>query len=390
MVPPLASTHWECHKCHCWAPRGGYDYCNQCGHLPPAGVTSVRSGTAKGAGKGDGKDTEKGRGQRRASGGAKSKGKGKGDSDAKVQRAMDAKTAAEAMARETGKAHKALQAEVKRLKEEAKNKDGETGPVAMDTESSTPALDQAVAQARDELKQMQGFSAFNRSLIPEFEDKLALANQKLNEALAARRAANPLRQQLEAAEAHQTRTSKKLLDAKEGLQGKLKALEEAQKAIDKQQAVIVEAELAKAKVDAEVAALAAQFASERAATAPTAVEAPIGQPDNAGGAPAEAMVSVALVNQEWEKNQLAWMAKIHQLEGLLENSGSGSTPSEPAQSEAGDLCSIEQLEDDAAWCKVEKGKRKAVLSRQRDKLAKEVKANLAKVSAVSSPFNKHG
>ena len=43
MAPPIAHTHWECHKCHCWAPRGGKEYCNQCGHTAPAGVTAKRT-----------------------------------------------------------------------------------------------------------------------------------------------------------------------------------------------------------------------------------------------------------------------------------------------------------------------------------------------------------
>lgn len=386
MAPPLATTHWECHKCHCWAPRGGHEYCNQCGHTPPVGVTALRGGATSGAGKSGGKAPEKGSVQRKDSSQAKGDGKGKSGSDAKVQEALAAKAAAEARAKEAEKAHKTLQSEVKRLKGEAKSNENGNVSVAMDTESSTPALDLAVAQARDELKQMQGFSAFNQSLIPEFDKKLGLAQQKLNEAFAARRAANPLKQQLETAEAHQTRTSKRVQEAKDNLQGKLEALQDAQKAIDKQKAVVEEAELAMAKVGAEVAVLAAQFASERATAAPSAVAAHTAPIGNAGGAPTEAMVSVALVNQEWDKNQMAWMARLQQLESLLD--AAGCTPSEPAQSEAGDLDSIELLEDDAAWSKVDRGKRKAVLCRSRDKLARDVKAHVAKVSVIGSPFNK--
>jgi hypothetical protein len=380
MAPPLAATHWECRKCQCWAPRGGLAYCNQCGHAPPAGVTSLRGSGAGGASK-DGK------GLRKDSSQAKEKGKGKGSNDAKVLKALEAKAAAEAKAKVAEKAHKALLAEVSRLTAEAKSKEKGDVPVAMDTDTSTPALDSAVAQARDELKQMQAFSEFNRSLIPEFGGKLEFAQQKLNSALAARRAANPLKQQLENTEAHQARTSKRLQEAKDDLQGKLEALEEAQKAIDKQKSTIAEAEVAMAKVDAEVAVLAAQFASERCAA--PAAEASASTPLLRSAAPAEGLVSIELVNQEWDKNQLAWMARMQQLESLLEATGGGPSASDASQSDAGDLCNLDLLEDDAAWSTVEKGKRKAVLSRQRDKLAKDVKASLAKVSATTSPFRKH-
>ena len=68
--------------------------------------------------------------------------------------------------------------------------------------------------------------------------------------------------------------------------------------------------------------------------------------------------------------------------------GEAAAPSEAAQSETGDLACLDDLDDDAAWAKIEKGKRKAVISRQRDRLAKDVKHSLGKVSGASSPFAK--
>ena len=52
---------------------------------------------------------------------------------------------------------------------------------------------------------------------------------------------------------------------------------------------------------------------------------------------------------------------------------------------------LEQMaDDDAAWNGLDKSKRKAVLFRQRDRLAKQVKTKLGDFSKVSSssPFNK--
>ena len=68
---------------------------------------------------------------------------------------------------------------------------------------------------------------------------------------------------------------------------------------------------------------------------------------------------------------------------------SSSTPADEILSEAGDDSSVVQIEDDEAWNKIESGKRKALLRRQRDILAKKVRANLCKVSANASPFKKN-
>ena len=69
----------------------------------------------------------------------------------------------------------------------------------------------------------------------------------------------------------------------------------------------------------------------------------------------------------------------------------GASQVDPAASDIGDLDSIEQFDDDAAWGKIEKGRRKAMLGLSRDRLAKDVKSSLggfAKVSSTKSPFAK--
>ena len=49
---------------------------------------------------------------------------------------------------------------------------------------------------------------------------------------------------------------------------------------------------------------------------------------------------------------------------------------------------IDQLEDDDAWKKVEKAKRRTVLRQERDALAKKVRHSLGKVSTAASPFKR--
>ena len=55
-------------------------------------------------------------------------------------------------------------------------------------------------------------------------------------------------------------------------------------------------------------------------------------------------------------------------------------------SDAGD--SVVDLEEDEAWGKVEKGKRRAVLRWEHDALAARLSKGLSKVSTITSPFKK--
>ena len=271
---PPRKRFWDCHgkdakgqPCGYMVPTGKIA-CDACGHQPPLHISCPgKTCAGKGAGKAD------------AAGGGKSSGKGKdkssgNDDAAKLKAALSARAAAEAKIKDGAKANAALLAELKKLKA-AGNSPPQHGPSieadAMEQDGcdlETTALDEAVVQARDELKQMQGFTTFHRSLITDFEAKLASAQGRLDDALVARRAANPLKKQLETAEAHQKRSGKKLADAKASLETKRKELADAQLAIERQQAAVAEAEAVVAKVDAEVAQLAARFALERNAAPP--------------------------------------------------------------------------------------------------------------------------
>ena len=77
--------------------------------------------------------------------------------------------------------------------------------------------------------------------------------------------------------------------------------------------------------------------------------------------------------------------QLTQLQALLAAHGDTSVPTEslPPEQEHTDLLA------DEAWCQVEPTKRKALLDKQRDILAKKVKANLGKVSVHVSPFKKN-
>jgi predicted nucleic acid-binding Zn-ribbon protein len=380
---------WDCHgkgpkgqPCGYMVPTGKIA-CDACGHQPPLHISCPgKTCAGKGASKAD------------AAGGRKSSGNGNGkssgsDDAAKLKAALSARAAADAKVKEGAKAHAALLAELKKLKA-AGNSPPRHGPSieadAMEQDAGdleTSALDEAVVQARDELKQMQGFTTFHRSLITDFGAKLASTQGKLDDALVARRAANPLKKQLETAEAHQKRSGKKLEDAKASLETKRKELADAQLAIERQQAAVVEAEAVVAKVDAEVAVLAARFASERNAPLPTAAGSAVQL--QVPTEPAEGFVTVAFAEEKWAEREAAFAQQIAQLQALVVPVTDAQSEASP--SEAGDLDLADPL-DDGAWSKVEPAKRHKLLHRQRDALARNVRSKLSKVSAASSPFVK--
>ena len=149
-----------------------------------------------------------------------------------------------------------------------------------------------------------------------------------------------------------------------------------------QKAAVTDAEAAFAKANIEVAALAAKYASERTdtanASAAVAVEAP---PPGYG--------SVSFAEEKWAEREAYFTQQLAQLQAMVAAQGDcGSEASEASPSIAGELASIEELENDEAWTKVASGKRKALLHRERDMLARKVRNSLGKVSSAASPFVK--
>jgi hypothetical protein len=268
---------WTCHGKKLNGKTCGYGVpigekaCNSCGHEPPIHVSCPSK-----AGAGAAANSPKEPRRKADKPGNWSKGNADGGGE-KLEAALAAKAAADLKGKETAKALAAANAQLKQLKAAAATgaplgTTADSEPMDQDSGDATATtLEAAITQARDELKQMQGFTDFHKSLIPDFGAKLAATQTKLCAATAARRAADPLKKQLEGAEAYQTRMGKKLSDAKVGLDTKRQQLADAQAALEKQQATVTEAEATAAKADAEVALLAARFASERnAAPAPPA------------------------------------------------------------------------------------------------------------------------
>jgi hypothetical protein len=399
MPPP---KHWLCHgkdakgqPCGYMVPKGKA-MCYACGHEPPEHISGAGSGKPKPP-KGEGKDgkasdseqaadwlcktcTNRSGAQWRNAGTLKECGKcsvHKGASFGQkagttLQRPPSAPSASEQkLAKQLAEA----QAELAKLSANA------TDSQEAD-EAGTSELANAVTVARDELKQLQDCSEFYRSLIPDFEQKLADAQGKVDAAAAARRAANPLKKQLEGAEQYQARMAKKLVDAKAGLEERRKGLVEAQAALEKQQAAVSEAELVVAKADAEVAALAARFALERNAAPAQATSVPADASTVVQVQAHEGYVTVAFAEEKWAEREAAFAAQIAQLQAMVVQAEDAQ--SEAAPSETGDV--VPDFLDDGAWSKVERGKRHKLLLKERDTLARNVRTKLSKVALCKSPF----
>ena len=82
-------------------------------------------------------------------------------------------------------------------------------PMEEESTETASELGAAIIKAHDELQQIKACSDFYKSLIPDYAEKKAHAQQRLDAALAARRAANPLKKRLEGAQAAEDRRNRK-------------------------------------------------------------------------------------------------------------------------------------------------------------------------------------
>jgi len=152
--------------------------------------------------------------------------------------------------------------------------------------------------------------------------------------------------------------------------------------------VLAAAKAAAAAAEAEATKAAAAAAAASAARLAHAAQLATRPADGAAAASMPAFpgyVSIAFAEERWAEREAEFAASIAQLRALLPDPAESAASD--AASEGGDVV-VGDLEDDEAWSKVGKGKRKAVLHRERNVLAKHVRAGLSKASTVHSPFRK--
>ena len=157
-----------------------------------------------------------------------------------------------------------LQEENEQLKAAAKGMEGTAERVADKgvADGQSTHLSRDIAQARDEVNKLNSTGQFCKELWPGFEDLLAAAEAKLQAAQAAKRAANPLKQQLENAQAFHARAKKKVDEAilqREECKTELEVLAESLREHDRR---VAEVEAKRLEANQQVAELTRQWAEQ--------------------------------------------------------------------------------------------------------------------------------
>ena len=105
----------------------------------------------------------------------------------------------------------------------------------------------------------------------------------------------------------------------------------------------------------------------------------------------QGFVSISFAVEKGAEREAAYAHQLEQLRSLVEartDAGAAPEVSEAPQSEAGELAPIESLEDDDARSRIERGKRKVLLRREREVLAHKVRSTLGKTLQITSPFRR--
>jgi DNA repair exonuclease SbcCD ATPase subunit len=393
--------YWTCSKCKYDTNWASKLKCHDCGHGAPYLVVARLAQAAAGGGTPpkppEGRAAANGGGRKRGNG----KGKGssanadtdKGKSRAEQQLAAEKSKLAAELKQLRGEQQLELK-ELKKLKGELEQarKGSPAGGGVDESMEEDDDLDDAVAQARERLKELKALPQGLHGILQDgYDSSLAKLQAELSQAQAAKRASNPLGKQLEGAEAFKARMEKKLSDASKALEEKLLAQVEAARLVEVQKQTVREAEDAVTKAGAEVAALAAKFAAERvtAAPGPTGGATGSGGPAQAGAlpqaGPPAGFVSLAFAEEMWQEREAAIAKEFEQLKALVHSQDAAG--GDGAASTASDLGAVEDL-DDTKWSQVDRTKRAAMLRKQKDELALRVRTRLGKVASVRCPFKK--
>ena len=393
IMAPTRKTHWECRgehgkACGYWVPLGTM-CCNSCGHSPPAHVAQK---PAKKGGAGNAGQPAK----PPAAGKARGKGKGAAECTVGATQAANKLAAEKAESAKLRVQLKEAAAKCAKLEADAGTGLGAAPPAggAMDVDAAGDdgTLAAAADKAREEVAQFKNIPESLRAYISGFDETLARLEATHASALAAKRNAKPLKQQLAEAEGWHDRAVKRADTAKAALAAQQEQARALAESIQTDTAALAALDAAVVTAKAQVAVLGAQRNAERIGEPPVAATASPAAEELISRAFAEKVWADHMVLVENEKADLR-----NQLEAALQ-SGNG-TSSEASPSEANDIGSIASLEgladDDTAWGKCDKAQRKKVLARhsatQRAQMAKDVKAtfnSFTKTSVTSSPFAK--
>ena len=267
---------WQCHgcngiKCGAWWARG-IAWCDACGNQPPPHVTAVKP---KGR---DMSYATAARSPARKGNGDKAPKKGGGSDrpppdNEECQIVIDGFVVVPKTRKETRQA-KRVANKMAELQEQNQQFKARLQSVAHEAEADAPANDEQsarlgrdITQARECVKGLKDVPDNVRALWEGYDAAMQAAQEKLDAALAAKRAANPVKQQFANAQAYQARTKRKWdeqLARVDELQQQLVGL---QQKLAEQRTAAVEAEKNHTQAAEQTAALGALYASEVAETA---------------------------------------------------------------------------------------------------------------------------
>ncbi len=182
--------------------------------------------------------------------------------------------------------------------------------VDMAVDGTKAELKTAVADAAKALKDLEGVGPSVQDLIPDYESVLAAARERLREAQAAKRAANPLKQQLASAKAHRGKMEAQLQAAKDSLEERQVCLMQIQQCVMEDTAKVEELEELSCRAEEDVASLVAQLAEEDVAALPADRPAP--SAINLGD-----YVSRAFAMAEFEKWTAERNAEVAMLQAII-------------------------------------------------------------------------
>ena len=378
-------THWLCkgtslngEACNCWIPLGRR-WCDFCGHMPPAHVTSpeLRKGGGKGSNGGKVDDAKSGR---------KGNGKGKGGKrpSAHDQRTKELEDKLAKVSKEAATARKAQQvAEAKAKAAEARGAEATAvcEMVIDDNDEGESTPDQKIQAAQEKLRYArEAPDGMRAAFAIRYDEYIAQLEQELEDAKASKREGKSLKVQLEQAELYQERAAKRAEKARASLQESEQQMDALLQKMELQKAEVETREEQCLAAKATVSALATRMAEQ------LAVEPPPTAAAEHTKHPPEGFVSIAFAEEKWAEREAQVAEQIAQLQALVTTYA--STQGESLSDVANASGDVENLEDDEVWNTVERGKRKAVLGKQRDALATKVRTSLAKVSGHASPFKK--
>ena len=270
---------WQCHgcngiKCGAWWARG-IAWCDACGNQPPPHVTAIKpKGRDMSYAAAARSPARKGNGDKAPNAPRKGGGSDRPPPDnEECQIVIDGFVVVPKTRKETRQA-KRVANKMAELQEQNQQFKARLQSVAHEAEADAPAngeqsarLGRDVTQARECVKGLKGVPDNVKALWEGYDAAMQAAQEKLDAALAAKRAANPVKQQFANAQAYQARTKRKWDEQLARVDELQQQLVGVQQKLAEQRTATVEAEKNHTQAAEQTAALGALYASEVAETA---------------------------------------------------------------------------------------------------------------------------